>query len=112
MDYVFISTIPLFILITRNSERFHPTIAAGMLVGIPLVLNSITRYIGYGFKDMIAMTVNTQSLVTLVVQFGVLCYIFYKITQSENDLTTYFGWVMIGWPFIFLFVPWLVNVAV
>lgn len=113
MPYILLGTIALFILVARNNEKFHASVAAAITVLCPLILNVIFFWIAYGYEYMIQMTLSAGHLITLVLQYGVATVLFYKINQSEDheDLAAFFGWVAVGWPTIFLLVPYLVTLA-
>ena len=111
MNYTPLASIALFILVARNHEKLSPSFSALAVVGGPFLLNLVTLWIAYGYDFMSGVLFSFVSLVTLTLQFIAALVLFYQIKKDFENLTLFFAWVAIGWPAIFLLIPWMVRVV-
>ena len=111
--YITFASIALFILVTRHIERLHIAIAALLVTVIPFILNAILHWVVYGEGQGILSTISPLQYIVVVIQFGVALLLFWIMAYRSNDsIVTYLTLAAIGWPTIFLFVPYLVAQVV
>lgn len=110
MPYTLLATIALYALLAKHSDKFHSAVCAGLLVGGSLALRIAEYAIIYGVDDTYLNFTQTDQIVTVVLQYILAAFIFYKIRDSgDNDLPAYFGWVASGWLIIFMAAPFVVG---
>lgn len=111
MNYTLFASIALFILVARNHEKLHPVFSAVAVAGGPFLLSVVTFWIAYGYDFMSGVLFSFVNLITLAVQISIALVLFYKINKDFENLTEFFAWVAVGWPVIFLLIPWMVGVV-
>lgn len=110
IPYTLLGSIALFILLARNSERLHAVVSALLTVGAPLMLDIITFWIAYGTEQTQGRFLHPTVFITVALQLVVAWIIFRGLKLSaDNNFTAFFAWVAIGWPSIFLLVPFVVG---
>ena len=110
IPYVLFASIALFILLARNTERFHVLVLTSSSVGAPLVLNIIVFAIQFGGEAASETFLTPAMIITTLLQLLVAFVVFRGLKISADDnFTAYFTWAAIGWPCIFLLTPLIVG---
>lgn len=102
--------VALYAIVAQHGNRLHYALCAVIVVGGGALLGFVEMSIVFGLDSAGLTVIQPDNIVKIILQLVAASIVFRGISNSaESDLPAYFGWVAVGWFFIFMAVPFIVG---